>query len=353
MKKINSYKIIGVMSGTSLDGIDIAKCIFDKSKGWNYKIEKAVTVKYSSKWKSILNNLHLKSKKEIYDTDIKYAKLIGDEINNFLKNDKSDIDFISSHGHTIFHEPQKKVTLQIGNGQIIANTTKIKTISNFRKLDIDLGGQGAPLVPIGDYYLYKDYKYCLNIGGFANVSIKRNKNIIAFDICPANIILNYLASKADLEFDDCGKIGMAGQVDTNFLNKLNQLNYYKRRNPKSLSREWVEKEILTMPEIDILKNEDLFATLYEHIGFQIGRVLKDESTCVTGGGAKNTYLCQQIKKYSKSKIIIADKINLDFKEAMIFGFLGLLKSRDEINCLKSVTGASKNCSSGEIHLPRL
>ena len=137
------------------------------------------------------------------------------------------------------------------------------------------------------------------------------------------------------------------------MNKLNQLNYYKRGNPKSLSREWLEKNILTMPEINILKNEDLFATLYEHIGFQIGRVLKDESTCVTGGGAKNKYLCQKIKKHSKSKIIIADKINLDFKEAMIFGFLGLLKSRDEINCLKSVTGASKDCSSGEIHLPKL
>ena len=352
MNKFNKYTVIGVMSGTSLDGLDIVKCHFSKKKSWCYEIEKGITIKYSKSWKENLKKTHLKDKKEINQISIDYGRFIGLEINKFIKNDKSKIDFISSHGHTIFHNPDQKFTLQIGDGQSISNTTKLKTISDFRSLDVKLNGQGAPLVPIGDKYLFNDYKYCLNLGGFANVSIKNNDKIIAYDICPANIILNYLAMKLNIEFDRNGEIGEKGSVNIRLLDKLNKLDFYSRQNPKSLSREWLEEKILNMPELLKLKTQDLLATFYEHIGLQIGKILKDETVYITGGGAYNTFLCNRIKKYSNSKIIIADPLNLEFKEAMIFGFLGVLRDRNETNCLKDVTGADRDSCSGVIHLPK-
>ncbi len=352
MNKINKYTIIGVMSGTSLDGLDIVKCHFSKTHSWSYKIERGITVKYSKSWKKKLKDTFLKSKKEVHKTNIEYGHFIGKEINKFIKNDKSKIDFISSHGHTIFHNPDQKFTLQIGDGQTIANTTKIKTISDYRSLDVKLNGQGAPLVPIGDKYLFSDYKYCLNLGGFANISVKNKKQIIAYDICPANIILNYLVMKLNVEFDKNGDIGKKGNINFMLLDKLNKLDFYSQQNPKSLSREWLEKKILIMPELLKLKTQNLLATFYEHIGFQIGKILKDKTVYITGGGAYNTFLCNKIKKYSNSKIIIADPLNLEFKEAMIFGFLGVLKDRNEINCLKDVTGADRDSCSGVIHHPK-
>ena len=190
------YRVLGVMSGTSLDGIDLTICTFNKDHKWQFKIEKSETVKYSKEWKGILEKLHTKSKNIISKIDVKYADLLAKNINTFLKDEK--IDFIASHGHTIFHQPEKKITLQIGCGKKIANRTKIKTINNFRNLDVSLNGQGAPLVPIGDLHLFKEYKYCVNIGGFANISIKEKGKIIAFDICPANIILNKMSKKLNI-----------------------------------------------------------------------------------------------------------------------------------------------------------
>ena len=353
MKNINHLTVIGVMSGTSLDGLDIVKCQFLKTKKWNYKIEKGETVKYSKKWKKTLSNLHLKSKKEINKINIEYGRLIGNEINKFISDKNSKIDLIASHGHTIFHEPEKNITLQIGDGQTISNITKSTTVSNFRELDVSLNGQGAPLVPIGDLHLFSKYKYCLNLGGFANISIKKSDSIIAYDICPANIILNHIANKINLEYDLNGKISKTGKIDKKFFEKLNQISFYKKPHPKSLSREWLEKNILLFDEINNKKPEDLLATFCEHIGYQIGNKLKDKSVFISGGGVKNKFLCSRIKHYSKSKIIIADKLNIDFKEAMIFGFLGVLRIRNEINCLKDVTGAIKNNSGGLIHNPKL
>ena len=352
MNKFNKYTVIGVMSGTSLDGIDICKCHFYKHKNWTYRIENGVTIKYSKKWNKTLNSLHSRDEKFINEINIEYGELIGNEINKFIENNNCDIDFIASHGHTIFHQPEKKITLQIGDGQTIANTTNITTISNFRKLDVELNGQGAPLVPIGDLFLFNEYKYCLNLGGFSNLSIKKHDRIIAYDICPVNIILNYLSKKINLDYDKDGKIGKSGNVNLDLLHKLNQIDFYKKPYPKSLSREWLENEILSLDEIKYLKTEDLLATFYEHIGFQIGEKLKDNSVYVSGGGAKNKFLINRIKKYSKSKIIIADQLNLDYKEAIIFGFLGVLKSRNEINCLKDVTGADRDSCSGEICYPK-
>ena len=344
----NTYRTLGVMSGTSIDGLDLTICSFNKTKEWNFKIEKCKTVKYTKNWKYILGNLHNSTIQNILKHDIIYAKLIAKEIKKFLKNE--NVDFIASHGHTIFHQPEKKYTLQIGNGRTIANITRLKTITNFRNLDISLGGQGAPLVPVGDLKLFKNFKYCLNIGGIANISIKEKNKIKAFDICPANIVLNKISRKLKLDFDNEGNLAMQGKIITKLFSKLNSLSYYNNKSPKSLSREWVEKNIDPLI-LERYNHKDVLHTLCEHMGKQIGQYLKEGKTLVTGGGAFNKYLIERIKNYSNSQIVLPNKKIINFKEAMIFAFLGVLKIRNQNNCLKSVTGAKQNSCGGEINNP--
>ncbi len=344
----NTYRTLGVMSGTSIDGLDLAICSFNKTKEWNFKIEKCKTVKYTKNWKYILGNLHNSTIQNILKHDIIYAKLIAKEIKKFLKNE--NVDFIASHGHTIFHQPEKKYTLQIGNGRTIANITRLKTITNFRNLDISLGGQGAPLVPVGDLKLFKNFKYCLNIGGIANISIKEKNKIKAFDICPANIVLNKISRKLKLDFDNEGNLAMQGKIITKLFSKLNSLSYYNNKSPKSLSREWVEKNIDPLI-LEKYNHKDVLHTLCEHMGKQIGQYLKEGKTLVTGGGAFNKYLIERLKNYSNSQIVLPNKKIINFKEAMIFAFLGVLKIRNQNNCLKSVTGAKQSSCGGEINNP--
>jgi len=343
-----SYRVLGLMSGTSLDGVDLAICSFTKNKNWHYKIERSTTIKYSRYWLETLSNLHKKPEKIINEIDLKYGDLLSKLCNKFLKNEK--IDYISSHGHTIFHQPENNFTLQIGNGNVISKNTKKITISNFRNLDVSLKGQGAPLVPVGDKLLFRKYKYCVNLGGFANVSIKKNNKIIAFDICPVNIILNYFSDLKGRAYDLNGCMAQKGNLAPDLLKKLNSLQFYSKKYPKSLSREWVEKNIMPLIKNDI-KIEDVLHTLCEHIGIQIGKLLNDKEALFTGGGVFNSYLLSRIKFYSKSKIIIPDKRTIEFKEALIFAFLGVLRARGEVNCLQSVTGAIKDNCSGEINNP--
>ena len=348
MKKNNKYTILGVMSGTSLDGIDIILVTFHKNIKWDFKIHKTQTYLYSKKWQEKLASLHLKDNSSIKKTDILYGALIAEKINDFIKDVNIKIDAISSHGHTIFHEPNRNITKQIGDGKTIASITKIKSINNFRTLDASLNGQGAPLVPIGDLYLFTNYKYCLNLGGFANVSIKNNKTVTAFDICPVNIVLNMLANKIGKKYDYNGNIAKKGNLINTLLNTLNNISFYTKKAPKSLSREWVEKHIYPIIH-NHYKIEDIMHTFCEHIGLQIGKHLKEKEVLVSGGGCFNTYLVNRIKYYSSSKIIIPNLEIINFKEALIFGFLGVLKLRNEINCLKSVTGAKKDNCGGIIH----
>ena len=342
------YRVLGLMSGTSLDGIDLAICTYIKKKKWEFIIEKSKTVKYTNYWKNTLANLHKKSEEIISSTNIEYGKLLAHTINNFLSNEK--VDFIASHGHTIIHQPENKLTLQIGDGQTISNITKIKTINNFRNLDISLDGQGAPLVPIGDLFLFKNYKYCINLGGFANISIKNKNKITAFDICPTNIIMNEISSKIGYEFDKNGRIAEKGNLIPKLLKELNSLSYYQIPPPKSLSREWLEKFIHPL----ILKEyspKDLLKTFCEHIAIQIGKFLTDKSVLISGGGVFNKYLISRILYHSKSEVIIPNKIIVNFKEALIFGFMGVLRLRNEVNCLKTATGSKRDNCGGEINNP--
>ena len=344
----NEYKVIGIMSGTSLDGLDIAYCIIKKDKEWNYQIKHCVTIKYSKEWLIKLRSLHKREKRIINKVNIEYGRFIGHSVLNFIRKYKISCDYICSHGHTIFHNPKKKYSLQIGDGKTIADITNITTINNFRSLDVNLGGQGAPLVPIGDLLLFQKYKYCLNLGGFSNISIKKNNRIIAFDICPVNFVLNSLCRNINIEYDHHGNIAKEGRINKILLKKLESINFYNKRAPKSLGREWVEKNIHPIINEINIKTEDKISTFTEHIAIEIGKILQDNSVLITGGGALNKYLIERIKTYSKSKIIIPSTKLINFKECLIFGLLGVLKIRNEDNCLKSVTGAKRNNCGGVI-----
>ncbi|NQU87385.1 MAG: anhydro-N-acetylmuramic acid kinase [Mariniphaga sp.] len=348
-----STTVIGVMSGTSLDGLDIAVCnfIFENNK-WAFEILKSDTIKYDSNWIKYLGTAHKLSATDLISLHNKYGRFIGLEINKFIYKLGQPVDLIASHGHTVFHQPERGITFQVGNGTTIAEVTGIPTISDFRTTDVGLGGQGAPLVPIGDKLLFSDYDFCLNLGGFANISFEKDEKRIAYDICPVNIVLNLFAEKKGLLFDKDGLLGKTGIINDGLYKELNRLNYYLTDPPKSLGREWVEKYFLPLLKKSDLNFDDKIRTVYEHIAFQLGNSLHPKrKVLITGGGSFNTFLIDRIKKYTKSEIVLPPPQLIDYKEALIFAFLGLLKTRGEVNCLASVTGAVKDSSCGVIYIP--
>lgn len=350
------WHVIGVMSGTSLDGVDLVYAKLIKEKAYSFDILKMDTINYSEKWKKILFEAFNYSGERLVKLDADYGKYLGKLINNFIfKNSIENIDFIASHGHTIFHQPEKNYTLQIGNGAVIAAETKSKVICDFRVQDIALGGQGAPLVPIGDQLLFSEYRYCLNLGGFSNISFEKNNERVAFDICPVNIVMNYYTRKIGMEYDDKGNMASRGQLNNDLLDELNNLPFYIDDKPKSLGYEFVVDTVIPLIDQYNLSTEDVLRSFVEHNAIQIANVLKRNSVnsdqdkvLITGGGAFNDYLINRIKQYTTVEVVIPSKEIIDFKEAVIFAFLGVLKDQDEVNCLKSVTGASKDHSSGVV-----
>ncbi|WP_178984297.1 anhydro-N-acetylmuramic acid kinase [Winogradskyella helgolandensis] len=354
MSKI-TYNIIGVMSGTSLDGIDLIYATYHLDNSWNFKIHFAETIKYSKQWKTVLSSLVNQSMGQLQAIDLKYSEYLATVISAFINKHKIEtIDFIASHGHTALHQPDDGITYQIGNQQILADILKEKVICDFRVQDVELGGQGAPLVPIGDRLLFNDYMYCLNLGGFANISFEFKTERIAYDICPVNIVLNHYVSKLNLEFDDKGQLASRGNVDEDLLLQLNGLPYYMEEPPKSLGLEWVDINIFPIIESYQLKTEDILRTFVEHAAIQISAVLVETSSqvLITGGGVYNSFLIDRLRHFSQVEIVILQNEIIEFKEALIFGLLGVLKERNEINCLKSVTGAKRNHSSGKLLIPK-
>jgi anhydro-N-acetylmuramic acid kinase len=348
------YNIIAVMSGTSLDGIDVIYVTFKFDGSWNFEIRYGETLPYNEFWKKRLSNLIDLSSEELKQTDEDYTKYLSEKINGFISKYQINIDFISSHGHTALHQPDQFLTYQIGNLPILAQLLGVTIVCDFRVQDVKLGGQGAPLVPIGDKYLFSDYDYCINLGGFANLSTDDNSIRIAYDICPANIVLNHYANKLGRDFDDKGKIAKSGKLDEKLFSELNTIGFYKKEPPKSLGLEWVNENIFPLIEDYRLKVEDILKTFIEHIAVQISKEINKKDNAlvmITGGGAYNEYLISRIKSKTKSNIIIPSKDIIEFKEALIFGLLGILKVRDEINCLASVTGAKHDHSSGKIFHP--
>jgi len=346
------YNIIGVMSGTSLDGIDLALVSFNLEAQWTFKIIKAITIAYTNEWLNTLTQLVEYSTKQLHNIDKDYTLYLGKVILGFIEeNNIIGIDAICSHGHTAWHKPEDGLTHQIGNLPILSEVLKQTVVCDFRIQDVAYGGQGAPLVPIGDSILFSNYDYCVNLGGFANVSTQINGKRIAFDICPVNIVLNKYVSKLGLTYDNEGKLAKDGRLDTNLLNDLNSIPFYTKSFPKSLGLEWVNKLIVPIIEHHNLSVKDVLRTFVEHIAIQISKVLNTQqnaSVLMSGGGVYNAYLLSRIKHLSPNPIFLPTKEIIEFKEALIFGFLGVLKLRGENNCLASVTGAIKDHSSGKI-----
>jgi len=346
------YKVLGVMSGTSLDGLDLAYCEIVKDKIWTYKILHSATISYSEKRTNILRKAHLLTGEELAALNHKFGKYIGEECEKFISTHHLQPDFISSHGHTVFHQPARGFTLQIGNGPEINTVTGVPVVCNFRVQDVALGGQGAPLVPQGDQLLFSNYDACLNLGGFANISAQVGGKRIAWDICAVNTVLNYYAQQLGKPYDNGGEIAARGNLHVGLLNDLDNISFYKKSPPKSLGIEWVLAELLYITNRYQIQVEDILHTYIHHITNEIGKTITElqaKQVLVTGGGAYNHYLISKIKESTTANIIIPDDDTIQFKEALIFAFLGVLKWRGENNVLSSVTGAKHDHSSGVIY----
>lgn len=349
---MKTYHAIGLMSGTSLDGLDICYAKF-MLPSFEFKILAAETIDYPEIWTNRLKNSIYFSGNDLTRLDSDYGYFLGEAVNEFLRKKQiSKVDLIASHGHTVFHNPKEGYTLQIGNGAAIYVKTNIKTICDFRAQDVALGGQGAPLVPIGDELLFGKFDACLNLGGFSNISFKKGNKRIAFDISPLNIILNYLSEKSGKKYDADGKSARTGKINDALFIEMNSLDYYQKDPPKSLGIEFCISEIFPIIEKSNLSIEDLLATFTEHFAFQISKVLQNnrlQNVMVTGGGTKNQFLVERLSSMTQTQIIIPDENTVDFKEALVFALMGVLKSENEINVMKSVTGAKKNHSSGVVY----
>lgn len=347
----NSTFCIGLMSGTSLDGLDICYVRFDSDT--EFEILQAETIDYSLKLKNQLKNAYEISAMELCELDVHFGYYLGEQVKLFMeKYQIQKVDFVASHGQTIFHQPNKNFTLQIGNGAAISSRCNQKVICDFRTQDVVLGGQGAPLVPIGDELLFNQFDACLNLGGFSNISMNREGKRIAFDICPINIVLNHYANQLGFDYDKGGLLASKGAINQDLVSELNDLEFYSNDFPKSLGFEWIETEFLTIVEKYDLSIENKMISCLEHMLIQLSNCFKKydiNNVLITGGGTKNDLLINRLREKIATKIIIPNENLIDFKEALIFAFLGYRKFNNQINCLASVTGASKDHSSGIIY----
>lgn len=350
------YQVIGLMSGTSMDGLDIALCKFIHDEGrWRYEILAAETISYSSSMESRLQKASGLSALDFSLLHVEYGEFLGLQCRDFLKRNHMQADLIGSHGHTIFHQPEKKLSVQIGSGAAILAASRIETVCDFRSLDVALGGQGAPLVPIGDKLLFSEYDFCLNLGGIANISFDVDKKRRAYDICPCNIPLNTFATKIGFPYDEGGKSGASGILHQGLLEALNAYEYYQKGFPKSLGIEQIKAGFFPVFDKFNLSPYDNLRTLYEHIAIQIGKSILDSGIkgntriLISGGAAYNDFLINRIRNYSPAEVIIPDANTIEFKEALIFAFLGVLRKRNDVNCLHSVSGSSEDHSGGCIY----
>jgi anhydro-N-acetylmuramic acid kinase len=350
------YTVIGLMSGTSGDGLDLALCEFEKNESWKFQILEAETVAFPPLLESELMNSHTLSALELSLLDVQFGKWMGEIVNAFCKKYNCQPDAICSHGHTVYHQPNKGLSLQIGNGWALHQSTGMKVINDFRMLDVQHGGQGAPLVPIGDKLLFPEMDFCINLGGIANISMEWNGSRIAFDTCPFNLLLNQQAKVLGANYDDQGKWASEGTIDQNLLDKLNSIPFYQTKSAKSLGREDLETDFMPLIAASEASPKDIMATLVEHFAMQIGRVIRNYSShpipkvLLTGGGAYHTFFVQSLEEQLYGAINIPTQTPqlIEFKEALIFGFLGVLRLRGDMNCLRSVTGAIEDSSGGMI-----
>lgn len=347
-------RIIGLMSGTSLDGLDVAYCEFSDER--HFQLIAAETYNYPATWQERLAKLHQVSAEEYVIADNELGHFFGEKVMHFREKHPGRVDMIASHGHTVFHQPDRGFTAQIGDGSAIHAVTGIPVVCDFRRLDVALGGQGAPLVPIGDRLLFGQYEACINLGGIANISYEINGRRIAYDIAPCNMALNHLAGLEGMTYDPNGELARNGEVIQHLLAKLETLDYYHLRAPKTLGKEWFLKNFL--PTLEPFKSQhinNLLRTVSEHIVLRLSSSITQSGVnmhriLITGGGANNQFLLELLKeKIGNIEIESIDQRIIDFKEAIIFALLGYLRVKGEVNTLASVTGASRDSCGGAIY----
>lgn len=360
-RKLDKYQVIGLMSGTSLDGLDMAYVQFEKKETqWHFELGPSQSLDYTDEWRSRLQNSVNLSGLELSLLDREYGRWLGEQTRQFIEGHQLSVDFVASHGHTVFHQVDKKLTLQIGHGQELATASGQRVICDFRTKDVVLGGQGAPLVPIGDELLFGEYDYCLNLGGISNVSFRHEGKRKAYDIGLVNMLLNYLTHQIGLAYDKGGKMAATGTLNLALFDELNGLPYYQEPFPKSTGYEWFLEEVV--PIVDRysgLPMEDRLCTGVHHITYQIAQAVKSHSTqagerlWATGGGAKNDFLIQTLRDYlgEQVEVVIPDERLIEFKEAIVFALMGVLQDRGEANCLSSVTGANADNNGGVVFWP--
>jgi anhydro-N-acetylmuramic acid kinase len=345
-----SITAVGVMSGSSLDGLDVCLCNFGmKDSKWQYMLLAAETAPYAAEMREKLLSAHQLDALQFVAFNIAYGEYIGHIVKQFIDRHGVIPLLVASHGHTIFHQPAQGVTFQAGSGAAIAATAGVNTVCDFRTADVVQGGQGAPLVPIGDRLLFPEYDYCLNLGGFANISYEYEGRRLAYDICPVNYVLNHYARIVGLDYDADGLIAAGGNVDEDLLEALNGLDFYTQQGPKSMGREWVEREVFPAMEQHALPLADKLRTYCEHAAIQISKAATHGRVLVTGGGVFNKFLFERIAAHTEAFLHVPETPLIQYKEALIFALLGTLYFTNQVNCLSSVTGASRNSIGGALY----
>jgi anhydro-N-acetylmuramic acid kinase len=358
------YRTIGLMSGSSLDGLDIAYVEFEEVGGkWTYQVIASECVSYDEDWHKRLANAKDLSARNLHILDMQYGAFLGYQVNAFMEKYQLEykVALIASHGHTIFHEPGVS-SVQIGHGAAIAAAIKLPVVSDLRSMDVALGGQGAPIVPMGEKILFPGVSYFLNIGGIANISYHDQIIHDAFDVCPANRVLNLLSAQVGQTYDNNGKLAASGNVNDELLRELNSLHYYREVYPKSLANDFGTEIVFPLILSYGLSTEDALATYVEHIATQVADAvrmicfertlrLSGDNMVISGGGALNEYLVQKIAAHLTPfsiNVSIPDESTIHFKEAIIMALLGVLRWREEDTVMASVTGASRDSIGGAL-----
>jgi len=351
--------VLGLMSGTSLDGLDMACARFtlDDQGCWQYELLAVDQVTYPENWEHQLRDAVHWPAVELLELDIAYGRWLGERVRAFVDKHRVEIDLVASHGHTIHHRPEKGLTVQIGHGRALADSCGLTVVCDFRTRDVLHGGQGAPLVPIGDELLFGAYDYCLNLGGFANVSYRRDGHRYAYDLGLANMVLNDLVRKTGKAFDEDGAMARAGKLIPELLHQLDALPYYQQLAPKSTGYEWYLSSVQPLLHQSDATLSDKLHTAVHHLTGVIARDINDLSgghpgtMLVTGGGALNSFLMETLdtKLADQLSLAIPETDLIHYKEAIVFGLMGVLRLRSEPNCLASVTGAKRSVSGGEIY----
>lgn len=342
-----------------MDGLDIIFAEFDEHGGnWSYEIKAAACYEYNNEWMQKLKAATSLSAYEYLLLHTSYGKYLGEQVNRFIDEHSlhHQVQLIASHGHTTFHAPQQGMTAQLGDGAAVAATTGINVVSDLRAMDIALGGQGAPIVPMGEKLLLNEYPLLLNIGGIANISFRDKEKYVAFDICPANQVLNMLADSAGKKYDEDGWMAASGKVLTDVLQQMNDLDYYKQPYPKSLANEFGSETVYNLlPKENI---NDALRTCVEHIAVQLKHAIANLQPAtgnlqllVTGGGAHNRFLVERIKNEIAPlgvTVVVPDEMLINYKEALIMALLGVLRWREQATVMSMVTGAERNSIGGAV-----